>query len=149
MRIPTDVDEDRPVEGGEAPVRVYTADVVAVVPGDASVLGAAKELVADEVGLLVVGTEDRIEGVVSERDIVRALARGVDLASTPVRDIATNKVVCGDASATVTEVAELMMQQYIRHVLVEEDGVLIGVVSARDLLSAYVLGTATGEEQSP
>ena len=42
-----------------------------------------------------------------------------------------------------------MMQQYIRHVLVEEDGVLIGVVSARDLLSAYVLGTATGEEQSP
>jgi CBS domain-containing protein len=149
MRIPTDVDADRPVEGGEAPVRVYTADVVAVVPGDASVLGAAKELVADEVGLLVVGTEDRIEGVVSERDIVRALARGVDLASTPVRDIATNKVVCGDATATVTEVAELMMQQYIRHVLVEEDGVLIGVVSARDLLSAYVLGTATGEEQSP
>ena len=107
-------------------MRVYTADVVAVVPGDASILGAAKELVADEVGLLVVGTEDRIEGVVSERDIVRALARGVDLASTPVRDIATNKVVRGDATATVTEVAELMMQQYIRHVLVEEDGVLVG-----------------------
>ena len=53
MRIPLDVDADRPVEGGEAPVRLYTADVVAVVPGDASVLGAAKELVADEVGLLL------------------------------------------------------------------------------------------------
>jgi CBS domain-containing protein len=139
MLIHSNVDADRPVEGGEASVRVYTADVVAVVPGDASVLGAAKELVADEVGLLVVGTEDHIEGVVSERDIVRALAHGVDLASTPVRDIATNKVVLGDATATVAEIAELMMQRYIRHVLVEEDGVVVGVVSARDLLGAYVL----------
>ena len=44
MRVPSDVDADRPVEGGKAPVRVYTADVVAVVvPGDASVLGAASE----------------------------------------------------------------------------------------------------------
>jgi CBS domain-containing protein len=66
----------------------------------------------------------------------------VDLGSTPVRDIATSKVVRGDATATVAEIAELMMERYIRHVLVEDDGVLVGVVSARDLLGAYVLGTS-------
>ena len=139
MRIPTEVEEGVPVEGGEAPIRIYSADVVAFVPGDASIAGAATELVADEVGLLVVGTEDRVEGVVSERDIVRALARRVDTATTPVRDIATSQLVRCDATATVAEVAQVMMSRYIRHVLIEEDGALVGVVSARDLLGAYLL----------
>jgi CBS domain-containing protein len=39
----------------------------------------------------------------------------------------------------MTEVATQMMERYVRHVLVEEDGRLIGIVSARDLLGAYAL----------
>jgi CBS domain-containing protein len=139
MRIPTDIEGDVPVGGGDAPIRLYSADVVAFVPGDATIAGAAQELVADGVGLLVVGTEDRIEGVVSERDIVAALARGVDATSTAVRDIAIGELVRCDSTATVDEVAQVMMSRYIRHVLVEEDGALSGIVSARDLLGAYVL----------
>ena len=42
-----------------------------------------------------------------------------------------------DESATVGEVATEMMEQYVRHVLVERDGDLIGIVSARDLLGAF------------
>ena len=42
-----------------------------------------------------------------------------------------------DGEAPVAEVAEQMMEHYVRHVLVEEDGRLVGVVSARDLLGAY------------
>jgi CBS domain-containing protein len=45
-----------------------------------------------------------------------------------------------DATATVTEVAELMMERYVRHVLVEDDGRLVGIVSARDLLGVYAAG---------
>jgi CBS domain-containing protein len=47
-----------------------------------------------------------------------------------------------DAEATVPEVAAEMMTAYVRHVLVEADGRLVGVVSARDLLGVYASGDA-------
>jgi CBS domain-containing protein len=91
----------------------------------------------NEVGLLVVGTVDQVEGVVSERDVVRAVALGQVPETTAVIEVATTRLVWCDLTATVDEVAELMIEQYVRHVLVEDDGRLVGVVSARDLLGAY------------
>jgi CBS domain-containing protein len=129
-------DEDGAAFGADAEIRVFASDPVATVPGGATLLEVARELVADDVGLLVVGTTDKVEGVVSERDVVRAVAAG-RATDTPIRELATTKVVQCDATATVAEVAEVMMEQYIRHVLVEEDGRLVGIVSARDLLGAY------------
>ena len=138
MHIVEEASDELVMTGGRASVDVYTADVLAVIAGSASVLAAAEELVADEVGLLLVGSEGEVEGVVSERDVVRAVAAGLDLATTPVRAIASKDMVRCDLTATVAEVAEVMMERYIRHVLIEEDGGLVGVVSARDLLGAYV-----------
>jgi CBS domain-containing protein len=142
MHIVDEAADELVTTGGRASVDVYTADVLAVIAGRASVLAAAEELVADSVGLLLVGGDDgsegEVEGVVSERDVVRAVAAGLDLATTPVRAIASKDMVRCDLTATVAEVAEVMMERYIRHVLIEEDGRLVGVVSARDLLGAYV-----------
>jgi hypothetical protein len=42
-----------------------------------------------------------------------------------------------------------MMEEYVRHVLVEENGLLLGIVSARDLLGAYVTGTSTSSAPEP
>jgi len=53
-------------------------------------------------------------------------------------------VVSCPVDATVTEVARLMIEEYVRHVLVEDDGELVGVVSARDLLSAYAAASDDG-----
>lgn len=125
------------VVGGAATVDMYSADVVATVPPDATLLDVAKEFVLDEVGLLVVGTTDRVEGVVSERDVVRAIAAGHDPATTPVRAVASTRVVWCDPTATVDEAAQLMMTEYVRHVLVGDGGRLLGIVSARDLLGSY------------
>jgi CBS domain-containing protein len=127
-----------PFLGGGASVRLFTGDVVAMVALDATLQQAAEKLVADDVGLLAVGTADQVEGVVSERDLVRAVALGRDPRTTPVTEVATTRLVWCDVTATVAEVGELMMEQYVRHVLVEEAGQLVGVVSARDLLGAYV-----------
>ncbi|HEY1280849.1 MAG TPA: CBS domain-containing protein [Acidimicrobiales bacterium] len=126
------------VVGGRASVRLFTGDAVATVAPERTLQEAAEELVADDVGLLVVGTADKVEGVVSERDLVRAIALGRDLQTTLVRDIASRRLVWCDATAIVAEVGELMMEQYVRHVLVEDAEQLVGVVSARDLLGAYV-----------
>jgi CBS domain-containing protein len=139
MNATTDVpDGDVSISPGDVAVSVYTADQVATIPSDASLLDAAKELVADGVGLLVVGTKEHVEGVLSERDVVRAVAAGRNPTATPVREVASTRLVWCDQIARVQEVAEEMMTEYVRHVLVEADGHLVGVVSARDLLGAYV-----------
>jgi signal-transduction protein with cAMP-binding, CBS, and nucleotidyltransferase domain len=75
-------------------------------------------------------------------DLIRYRARvadGCDPAVTRAQELASTKLVWCDASATVREAAELMMEQYVRHVLLEEEGRLVGIVSARDLLGAYAM----------
>jgi CBS domain-containing protein len=74
---------------------------------------------------------------VSERDVVAALAKGRDPSTTTARDIAQVDLVWCDVTATVAEVAVEMMERYVRHVLVEADGRLVGIVSARDVLGVY------------
>ena len=133
----TDNGNEVRVAGGSATIDVYSSDTVATVASDATLLDVAKELVLDEVGLLVVGTQETVEGVVSERDVVRAIAAGHDPAVTPVQAVASTRVVWCDPSTTVDEAAQLMMTEYVRHVLVEDGGRLVGIVSARDLLGAY------------
>jgi CBS domain-containing protein len=135
-------DESRSSCGGDAPVMVYAADAVVIMPGDATLSAVAKELSADEIGIVVIGARDDAKGVVSERDIVHAVARDVDLAATPAAAVAHTSIVWCDRTATVHEVAELMMEHYVRHVLLEDDGHLVGIVSARDLLGAYTMSDA-------
>jgi CBS domain-containing protein len=115
------------------------SDRVASIRPDASLVEAARILVHRDIGVLVVRGKDvdRPAGVVSERDLVRAVAGGRDLESTRTMDVAHTDLSWADASATVAEVADEMMDRYIRHVLVERNGHLVGVVSARDLLGAY------------
>ena len=129
----------KPLSGGKASVAVYAADAVITVAADASLLAVASELARDQIGLVVIGSPDDILGVVSERDIVRAVADGRDPESTPAREIASTKIVWCDATKTVREVAEQMMEQYVRHVLLVDSDRLVGIVSARDLLAAYAL----------
>jgi len=128
---------DAPLVGGNTPITVYTSEEVSAIGPGASLLDAVVRLASDEVGLLVVGTAGQVEGVVSERDIIRAIAAGRDPAATPVREVAASRLVWCEPTATVAEVATLMMAEYVRHVLVGEADQLVGVVSARDLLGAF------------
>jgi CBS domain-containing protein len=118
-------------------VSMLIAAPVAKVAPDATILEVADAMTAASVGALVVSDGDGAAGIVSERDIVGALAKRRDPATTRARDVASTTLVWCDAEATVAEVAEEMMECYVRHVLVEDDGRLVGIVSARDLLGAY------------
>jgi CBS domain-containing protein len=90
--------------------------------------------------VLVVGQGDDVLGVVSERDVVRALAAHRGVGETTAAEIAHRDLVWCDAHADVADVAEEMMERYVRHVLVERNGRLVGIVSARDILGAYASG---------
>jgi CBS domain-containing protein len=123
---------------GSQPVLAFAADSTVRVATGATLMEVARTLVEASVGMVVLGDNDQsVYGVVSERDVVRAVVDGRDVATTPGREVAQTELVWCDTTATVAEVAEEMMERYVRHVLVEEDGRLVGVVSARDLLGAY------------
>jgi len=122
---------------GSTPISVVTGDPVVRVATEATVADVAKTLVASEVGAVVVGDDELPAALVSERDVVRVVAAGKDPAAVRALDVASTKLVWCDAEATVQEVAVQMMERYIRHVLVERDGALVGIVSARDLLGVY------------
>jgi CBS domain-containing protein len=125
---------------GSLPVRALSADSVLRVDAGSDLWSVAAALAAADVGLLVIGQGSDVEGVVSERDVVRALAAHRGVGETTAADIANRDLVWCDAQADVADVAEEMMERYVRHVLVEEDGRLVGIVSARDLLGAYASG---------
>jgi CBS domain-containing protein len=122
---------------GSIPISSVTGEPVACVAANATVADVARAIVARDVGAIVVGDDGQPTALVSERDIVRVVAAGQDPATVPAADIASTQLVWCDAEATVDEVAVRMMDRYIRHILVERDGVLAGIVSARDLLGVY------------
>ena len=124
-------------------VKTLAADPVARISPQATLYEVADELAARDVGALVVGDGDTVEGIVSERDLARALADRRDPGATRAADIAHRSVVWCDAASSIGEVATEMMEQYVRHVVVEEGGRVIGIVSARDLLGAYAAGDLT------
>jgi CBS domain-containing protein len=110
-------------------------DVVSVGP-DTSLVEVAAALISADIGLVIVGSSTEVKGVVSERDLVRAVAEGADLATTQAAAVASTELVWADAGSSVDDVAEQMMEHWVRHVLVEDDGRLVGMVSARDVLGA-------------
>jgi CBS domain-containing protein len=128
------------ISPGSTPVSTLIGGPVVRIAPDVPLRQAARALTSADVGIVVVGEGTRATGVVSERDITKAVAGGVDLDATPAADVAHRSLFWCDATATVAEVAAEMMDQWIRHVLVEQDGRLVGVVSARDLLGLYLSG---------
>lgn len=122
---------------GSIQVSTLTGDAVVRVPADATVADVATAIVDKEVGAVLIGDVDRPSALVSERDVVRVVASGRDAATVRADEVATTNLVWCEGSATVDFVATRMMDRYIRHVLVEQDGRLVGIVSARDLLGVY------------
>lgn len=118
-----------------------TGDPVARVAADATVADVAKAIVAAKVGAVVVGDDERPAALVSERDVAKVVADGKDPASLRALDVASTNLVWCEAETTVGEAAVRMMDHYIRHLLVEQDGALIGIVSARDLLGVFSADT--------
>lgn len=101
---------------------------------------SAMHIMADKnIGLLVVIENRVIVGVLSERDCVRRLVlAGKSPEATPVVDIMIRDVVKADIGDTFADCLKLMHAHRIRHLPVMENGVAVGLISVRDLLSEAV-----------
>ena len=110
-------------------------EVVTIEPG-ASLAEAAQLLASKRIGAaLILGADDRIVGIISERDVVRALAEGGAAAlNEPVSQTMTRKVETCSENETVASIMERMTAGKFRHMPVVEKGRLVGVVSIGDIV---------------
>ncbi|MCP4314822.1 MAG: CBS domain-containing protein [Hyphomicrobiales bacterium] len=110
-------------------------DVVTVGP-DITVADAGKQLSTHKIGaIVVVDQSDRICGILSERDIVRALAEnGPAILDNKVSTVMTSKVKVCEESFSVNQLMEMMTEGRFRHLPVETDGKIGGIVSIGDVV---------------
>jgi CBS domain-containing protein len=102
----------------------------------ATLAAAAKLLAENRIGALVVtGAGGRIAGILSERDIVQALAaRGASALDAPVSEFMTRKVATCSSADTISSIMERMTEGKFRHVPVVEQGQLAGIISIGDVV---------------
>jgi CBS domain-containing protein len=114
-------------------------DVVTIEPS-ASLAEAVRVLAEKRIGAaLILGADRRIAGIISERDIVRALAeRGAAVLVEPVSQTMTRKVETCNESETVVTIMERMTAGKFRHMPVVDQGRLVGVVSIGDIVKHRV-----------
>jgi CBS domain-containing protein len=96
---------------------------------------AIKALAERKIGAFLVMSRGRIEGILSERDIVRVLGeRGAGALDEPVSAVMTRKVVSCRRSDTVSAIMEMMTLGKFRHLPVVEDGRVVGLISIGDVV---------------
>ena len=125
------------------------ADVITV-RSDALTSEAIGILVERSIGAVPVSDDGHtLRGIISERDIVRALAENVDggLRETSVSALMTTTVHTCSPDSTLGEVMSLMDERRIRHVPVVEEDSLVGILSIRDLVRARLREAEVEREQ--
>jgi CBS domain-containing protein len=113
-------------------------DIWQIEPGE-SVLEAIKLMAEKKIGALLVMEDERLVGIISERDYARkVILRGKSSRETPVSEIMTAEVFSIEPLETVEDCMKLMTDKRIRHLPVLENGKVVGVLSIGDLVKAII-----------
>jgi CBS domain-containing protein len=107
---------------------------------NATLIEVAHKLAAKRIGaIVVVGAHGEVAGIVSERDIIRALGmHGADCMAGPVAQVMTKQVVTCQETDTLDELMSMMTTRRFRHLPVVTDGALVGIVSIGDVVKHHV-----------
>jgi CBS domain-containing protein len=121
-------------------LRGRTIGMVFSISPDAKIKEALDQLAEHNIGaLLVMDANGNVDGILSERDIVRKVSMtGSSAGEVKVRDIMTPKVLYVNADQSVEECMALMNEKGIRHLPVYEKGTLLGLISVRDVLRTVI-----------
>jgi CBS domain-containing protein len=117
---------------------------------DQTVRAAAARMWEQQTGSLLVIDDGRLVGILTERDVLRAIGHGKDVDGTTVADIMSTDLLTVGPDTSVHDAARLMAARWIRHLPVLTDERLVGVVSLRDLAAVLAaLGPAGAEATLP
>ncbi len=110
---------------------------VVTIPPDTRVGAAAHRLRLEHIGAIIITSDGRIEGILSERDIVYGLTEhGTAVIDLPVSALMSRNVHTCRPTAEIRDVMRLMTMHRIRHVPVAENGALRGIVSIGDVVKS-------------
>lgn len=114
-------------------------DVVTVGPS-ATVADVARVLRARHIGaVVVVDDSGRIIGIIAERDVVGAIAdHGASCLDQPISDVMWSNVYRCTEDMTVDNLMQMMSARRARHIPVERDGRLVGIISIGDVVKAHI-----------
>ena len=122
------------------------SDVSSVSP-ETTVRDVALLLTERRIGAVLVMQERQVMGIISERDIVKAVARdGGNALNAPVRDVMTSRVVTCGLNDSVDELMDSMTQGRFRHLPVIEKGEVVGIVSIGDVVKHRIAETVMETE---
>ena len=110
---------------------------------DDTLAEAARKMWKQQTGSLLVTEGEDLIGIITERDVLKAVATGVKLEETRIAEVMTKDVVTVGPGTSLREAAKIMADRWIRHLPVIDGGQLVGVISQRDL--AGVLAGALNE----
>jgi CBS domain-containing protein len=103
---------------------------------EATVFEAIQIMAEKNIGALLVMSEDKLVGVISERDYTRKVAlKGKSSKETKVKEIVSSPIVSADSSCGIEESMRLMTHHRVRHLPVLDGGKVIGIVSIGDLVN--------------
>jgi CBS domain-containing protein len=105
-----------------------------------TLMEVANKLAAKRIGaIVIVGARGEVAGIISERDIIRALSGvGPDCLTRPVSQSMTKKVVTCQETDTLEELMAMMTARRFRHVPVMADDALVGIISIGDIVKHHV-----------
>ncbi|MGH2699021.1 MAG: CBS domain-containing protein [Actinomycetota bacterium] len=114
---------------------IMTAAAVTDAPAD-TISEAAAKMWQQQTGSLLVMEGDKLTGILTERDLLRCTAEGIDAKSTSIAEVMTAEPVTISSDTALKDAAEIMFQKWFRHLpVVSPDGRVVGVISLRDLLT--------------
>jgi CBS domain-containing protein len=118
------------------------------VPPETTLAEAAHRMVDHDTGAACVIEDDKLIGVISERDLLRVLAQGFD-PDLKVRDRMVANVLTASSSTGLPEAMAIMVDGHFRHLPVVDHGRVIGMISMRDLMAwaALRLRHGAGEHE--
>jgi CBS domain-containing protein len=125
------------------PIRALTRTEVVFIDEESTLREAASLLADEDIGAVIVRNELGMSGIISERDVTRAVAEGIDPDTVSAADVMTPEPISADPEDTILAVAERMITANIRHLPVLHGAGPIGVVSARDVLRALADASRT------
>lgn len=120
---------------------LMTEELLSVAPEDT--LGeAAQQMADDNVGSAVVLDHGRLIGILTERDLLRAMAGRVHPSEGRVREWMTGDPVVASETTTTDEAARLMLEHGFRHLPVVDGDRTLGIVSLRDVVRGGITGSS-------
>lgn len=113
-------------------------EVIAVDPST-TVANSVQKMVDRNIGaLLIMGEGAKPAGIFTERDVLKCWGSGVDFNTTPIGDVMTQDLIAAEVSDDVEYAMSIMIQRKLRHLPVVDSGVVVGVLSIRDVVKAQV-----------